>query len=783
MKDVYDIALAGLIHDIGKVMQRAAVPLKDSLKQQESLFCKWAKHFYSYRHTLFTVQFIENYLKEIVDEEYLKVAGKHHVPENELENIIAQADRLSAGMDRKNSIDEDSNNYNYKNTRLYSMFKNIDLGKGRCEKNFYHDLISLEVNENIFPKDETLITRKNNDSEREYYLLFDKIVEEIKEIDTSWNIESIYNQIYSILESYTTFVPSSTINYPDIGLFDHLKTTSAIAACIYQVGNLKGKNDDRFILLEGDISGIQSFIFDVTEGEKTKKNIAKSLRGRSAYINVLVDFLSKYIIKEMGVTISNILYCGGGKFQLLIPNTEEAVKNLSLIEENIQDYLYNNFHTKLGFVMGYIKLNDTGIYNYSDSITELQDVMIEEKNRKFLYLIKKNQGDFFLKENNQGKTCEYCNINIASENNMCDICKTQIRLGSELIDGRLKYIIYDFDNTNIASDIEIEFGTLGKVHFVKELNKNINVFLIENINGKGKFGRNKNIGNIVPTKDGVVASFNDIAKVSEGDNKIGLLKMDIDNLGTIFSDGLSDYSSNLTDKGRSISRISTLSRMIDLFFSGYINNICKDLYDKYKYLDSLENYFYINYAGGDDLLIIGPWDLTIELAIKIREDFSRFVCENKNITISAGVYITDSKTPIRMSAIEGESLLEKSKNIEGKDRITILDNPFEWHGENSLEKAYAEGKEYAEWLKKNYISRGLIYNLMLASKNIKTNENRIDYDMIPKIAYSVSRNVTNKDVTRKIFTEVISSNVEVGIEFVKYPLTIALLKTRGKREV
>lgn len=56
--------------------------------------------------------------------------------------------------------------------------------------------------------------------------------------------------------------------------------------------------------------------------------------------------------------------------------------------------------------------------------------------------------------------------------------------------------------------------------------------------------------------------------------------MDVDNLGNIFSKGLNKIS---------ISRIATLSRMLDLFFSGYLNIITKE---KSENNDTIKNNFY-----------------------------------------------------------------------------------------------------------------------------------------------------------------------------------------------
>jgi len=58
---------------------------------------------------------------------------------------------------------------------------------------------------------------------------------------------------------------------------------------------------------------------------------------------------------------------------------------------------------------------------------------------------------------------------------------------------------------------------------------------------------------------GQVLSFSTLAHMSLGDKKIGILKMDVDNLGLIFSLGLGDVGSG---KLRSISRLAGLSRQI-----------------------------------------------------------------------------------------------------------------------------------------------------------------------------------------------------------------------------
>jgi len=781
----YQIALAALIHDIGKVLQRAG--RNHDIDRQKSIFCKYDNQTkkYGYIHSLYTVRFIEENLREIFNEELLKVSAKHHVPETDLEKIVARADWLSAGMDRLEKADENYKKYDYKNTRLYSIFNNIKGAKKLKEKkHFYYDLLPIEISERIFPKKDEDIKRSRKESEIEYEELLKNIEEEINRIDKDSDIDKIYNQIHHIMEKYTSFIPSSTIHYPDISLYDHLRTTAAIATCLYEIYKSGEEPENEFLLLEGDVSGIQDFIYRIAEGEETKKDIAKCLRGRSAYINILIDFMSKYIIRELGHTISNILYCGGGKFQILIPNTSATKEKINIIKKKLESFLYKKYKTRISTVIDYVEINQAGIKNYASAISQLREKIEVAKNKKYLNLINELKDDFFVSNKKSKNICKYCHTNEANSTGICPECELHIKLGERLVEGRVKYIAYDFEGITekVSSDVSVKFADLGSVNLYNSLDSNIKAFMIENINNTGLFGRPKFIGNVVPKlkENNGIASFNKLAEVSEGDDKIGILKMDIDNLGTIFTSGLGE-------ENRGISRISTLSRMIDLFFSGYINRICKDLFEKY--VEKVKNpeideIFYINYSGGDDLLIIGPWDWIIELSIEIRKKFEEYVCYNPNITLSAGLYICDSKTPIRMSSQEADVYLEKAKMREGKNSICIFDNAIDWFGEYSFEKSVQDAETYKKWENENKISKSLIYNIMLASKNIDLRRKRPqDFHLIPKLAYSLARNIKDENVLRELKRKLITSKIDDSeIEFIKFPLMITLLKTRTNKE-
>jgi len=170
--------------------------------------------------------------------------------------------------------------------------------------------------------------------------------------------------------------------------------------------------------------------------------------------------------------------------------------------------------------------------------------------------------------------------------------------------------------------------------------------------------------------------------------------------------------------------------------------------------------------------------------MRIKEKLTQFVCYNPNISVSAGVYFADSKMPIRISLHEGESYLKKAKDNESKDSICIFNKSFRWNdGTYTIKKVMEDGKLYAEWLREKKLSRSLAFDIMVASKNINRKGN-IDFDLIPIIAYSISRNVRDDNVKKELIDRLITKDIKNSeIEFIKYPLMIALMKTRNVEEV
>ena len=164
----------------------------------------------------------------------------------------------------------------------------------------------------------------------------------------------------------------------------------------------------------------------------------------------------------------------------------------------------------------------------------------------------------------------------------------------------------------------------------------------------------------------VTASFSGLAKAAQGMELIGCLRMDVDNFGTLFS-------GELVKSG--IASLSNLSRSMNLFFKGYLNEICGMNLGELPELDitgekaSKRDHRYVSivYAGGDDLFIVGAWDEVAELAFDINTCFREFSCCNPKVTLSAGVTLHKPKFPLyQMARMAKEAEKVAKANESGK---------------------------------------------------------------------------------------------------------------------
>ncbi|MBK6329266.1 MAG: type III-A CRISPR-associated protein Cas10/Csm1 [Bacteroidetes bacterium] len=365
-------ALAGLLHDIGKFGQRADVSFdysKELDTQSKNLaghICNWSeKGYFTHQHVLWTNRFLETH-KNLFEKVNLYGEGEnnmfnlacyHHKPATLEHAIITMADHWSSGIDRNSDRVLGKNatygRDSFRSVPFMSIFSELSTLKnptGLTSGDFGYPLQPLSINEDIFPIPSAEINLKEA-----YPKLWQSFNEEVCKIDTKDAIAFIYT-LFHLLKKYTWYIPASTMDYPNCSLFEHLKTTSAFSHCIHSYYT---ENKDAFSfsalnklnldskhypvkMVCGDISGIQSFIYNISN-----KSAMKGLKGRSFYVQLPTETISEELLQTCGASITNLIYAAGGKFYILVPNTSQVNDAIETYKQQIQEKLWDEYAGKI----------------------------------------------------------------------------------------------------------------------------------------------------------------------------------------------------------------------------------------------------------------------------------------------------------------------------------------------------------------------------------------------------------------------------------------------------
>ena len=740
-RELQMLVLGALLHDIGKFAQRARRPYS---KEMQETYLKNS----GYWHTLYSDYFIENDLPlpphlESDRGKIARIASTHHRPdeENLSEMAIALGDRLSAGTDRI-EYHETEDSAGFRESRLLSIFDEIELVNHNFEEpgNWYHKLVPLETESDaIFP-----VESSSTGSPEDYNGLIDDFLKAIENLDTDTPFAFYLDSLISILEKYTWSIPSSSYKtLPDISLFDHSLTTATIAQALYLFHAEKqtvpkwADHEDKFILLGGDLSGIQNYIFGISKN--SGRGVSKIFRARSFYIQALVKSVILSIQNHLGLLPVCKVMDAGGKFVLLLPKLDSVGDTLSKLDHNVQEWFRKKFKGMLTLNLAWstdLNQKDFQLSQFQVKLDKVNESIEIAKYFKLKKTIVAN-GPIISKDYDEvdGGNCSICGVNRMDEQStaryrelsdvdtvVCRDCFQQIDyIGTDLP-------VKDYHIYGKNGQVELFDGiwlTLagGKPHVYRDIH------LIETFSDDAGFARarlarhmpritteelvnekwyalfEKDAGD-VDLESGQPKTFNMIAHKSKkilknelmGRSLLGFMKADVDNLGLIFGLGLGERLS--------IARFSFLSRMLNLFFSDYLVDLVRNDFPD----------IYVVFAGGDDLFIVGPWYQTIQFAIRLRQDFSRFCAANEDITLSAGVLIGKPRFPMRRAAEDVEKLLHKSKkhkaNGKVKNAITLLDRTMSWSDLDELLKLGERFDRALEEKDRTKFSMAFMYRLL-----------------------------------------------------------------------
>ncbi|MBQ6986862.1 MAG: hypothetical protein IJQ25_07745 [Oscillibacter sp.] len=168
-------------------------------------------------------------------------------------------------------------------------------------------------------------------------------------------------------------------------------------------------------------------------------------------------------------------------------------------------------------------------------------------------------------------------------------------------------------------------------------------------------------------------TLDELADASKGIRRLGVCRMDVDNLGLAFVAGFERPEEPEPYRYATLSRTSALSRQMSRFFKCHVNAILDGSagigangLDAARPLEAA-----LVYSGGDDVFLVGAWDAAVEAAQRVRWALDKFSCGA--VTISAGIGMFSPHYPVRMAAARTKKLEDASKDLDGKNAITLFD--------------------------------------------------------------------------------------------------------------
>lgn len=767
-KEYHAVVLGALLHDIGKVVQRASE--NPTLKKHTEWGYEWL-------------------LRNGFDETTALSSLAHHYHKDytfksNITLIWYQADNLSSG-ERKDIEDEEFEEAEWhKEVLLASPFSRIrnPVDLKSLERLTYLPLIKNLTLETVIV-DET----QSPAGKDEYKKLLNDFEDDLK-----IGKEQVYqiNFLLMLYEKYFSNVPSITSvfyhkttreeiksKHPDISLYDHSKLTAAIAACMYHYYREtypdKWKREvlkdeilcvpediKPYLLIGGDISGIQKFIYTITS-----KGALKSLKGRSFFLELLTEHVISKLIKSLGLTRCNIIFAGGGHFYILSHNTPSSIKVITSVRESINNYLLEEFQGALQIHIVYIPFHPRRFNREASLLWEsLSEKLEEKKKRKWI-----NKLDEVLKvkmpyiDEDEEKSCltrscEICfredlslqRLPVEDEDiRVCEPCLNQYKLGSRLVQiSKRDYpVIYRFKSQPGDEYIKIEDRYYVVSQSWSESLHNLaeTVYRVNDFTAKHYTHPDSVYLFLGIYQHDKMTELSDVSG-EFGISRIGVLRMDVDNLGKIFSEAVAE-------EDRTFSRMASISRKLNEFFKYYLNSIVEgrsinnpvDVANRKVSEEGRK--LSIVYSGGDDLFIIGHWLDIVETAFDINRYFRNFT-GNPYLTISGGIAINHEKYPVYQYAREAEVAEKIAKNYRTnandrtKDSITLFkERVFKWDEVTTL---IDRVKMFVDFLKKqqghlevdeNRLPKTFFYRLLGLARKFKDDGVLI----LPKAAYLISK--------------------------------------------
>ncbi len=486
-----------------------------------------------------------------------------------------------------------------------------------------------------------------------------------------------------------------------------------------------GRKKDNCMVILGDISGIQDYIFDVAEEGGGQ---AQRLRARSFFVQLIAETAALRVLRAFKWPLASIRLSAAGKFLLQGPGPPDAEKCLAGQQEAINEWLLRASRAELRLTLAWDDSAGGAAAGYEAAQRKLQ----LSKAHPWAPLQQGGWNPSYLMLAPLDTPCSLCGHAPAQEEEtvrdtgqvrrVCRTCAFFRELGQRLPQANWLVV----RDTPQSTDFEL-FGLGVAVTNETQLSVDSNTLAVVNLRSPAerpswcppeRFLERRLMAHVPSDEHGCPVWFTELARQAQGDHLLAVLKADADSLGVRFQ--------NLLNTG-GIEAMARFSEQLDAFFAGRLK---LELAGNH---DGGRRWIYTIFAGGDDLVMVGPWDVMFDFAGQMREWFTREF-DSHGLTLSAGLALMKPKRPIKGIVEEAERLLELAKTGM-KDQLAAFGQVWNWRHHDDIMKG---ARQLVEWVKRGDMQRGWLHTLLELAE--ARHGPKPDALATARLAYHVSRN-------------------------------------------
>lgn len=532
-------------------------------------------------------------------------------------------------------------------------------------------------------------------TEDEYADLLEKLEFNLNQIEFS---DKGINTLLNVEKTLLSGVPAQPecLERADVSLYDYSSLLCAVSCCVskwinenYSVDNsLENLRHKKiFLLYSCDFSGIQKFIFQVNSD-----HALKSIRTRSFYLEIFMEYVTDEILRNAGLSRANLLYAGGGHCYILLPNTEKTIDMIQNWTKQINGWLFDKFGTLLYLASALVPCSGSELMNeqsenISSPYTGLYHVLSrqisERKIRRYsaeelVCMNKKVKPTYGQKE------CSVCGRIDTIKENKCPLCEAFADMSNSIMKKDCTFLILTekpkwgsflpLPSYNTSQNVWLCAVPEEKVESYIGIGSVRNIYVKNRVSKKFPQAVPFGMGDYRNRKGDSIEAFaegrtdNDKNR-DKGITRLGVLRLDVDNLGAAFMNGFVEKGSRKMINRETIFRTVSFSELLTRFFKYDINKLLND-----------EDYnVEIIYSGGDDVFLIGYWTDVIKTAQWIHDAFKKYTLGR--LTISGGIELIPPKYPIYNASNETAQLEEAAKDYRPeKDAVSLFakEYTFSW---------------------------------------------------------------------------------------------------------